>query len=62
MIVTVLISLFLIAVIGIPIEIISLIISIAGLFDLSNIFNGGINMNSKALYRTRSIGTFEVIL
>ena len=62
MIVTVLISLFLIAVIGIPIEIISLIIGVAGLFDISKIFNGGINMSSKALSRVRLIGTLEVIL
>ena len=59
---TVLISLFLIAVIGIPIEIISLVISVAGVFVWSKIFNGGNNMNSKTLYRMRLIGTFEVSL
>ena len=58
----IIISILLIAVVGIPIEIISLVLSYLGLFNLGTFFNGGINMTSKTLYRMMEIGTDEVIL
>lgn len=58
----IIISILLIAVADIPIEVISLLISFLGLFDLKTIINGGIYMNSIIFNRMVEIGTDEVIL
>ena len=56
----VIISIFSISTLDIPIDIISLMVSILSLFDLD--FIGGGNMGFKAFLRKAISGTFEMIL
>ena len=56
----VIISIFSISTLEIPIDIISLMVSILSLFDLD--FIGGSNMGFKAFLRKVISGTFEMIL